>query len=313
MALYTGTATERRDLIKQVADACVAEGWTLLESTAAGAGYSKAILRAPGSGSEQIFVGLQSYADAINDVYGLNANGYTGYLAGADFWGHPGACATQFDVSAGNLPCVPLWNSGDMPFWLVVSGSRLVLVVKVGTVYESLYLGFLKRYGTPGEWPYPLVVGTSATAQLRFSDTSAAHTQFVDPSGSNDTTLPYSTLRVRDAAGAWQAVVNAYPAQSSSRRDHAGTWPFNARNWAELGTALRPALSGEYTMQPVVVTMDGMSGRANAIYGVLDGVFQAAGAANAAENEIDDGGVSHLVVQNTFRTAGRDFWALKLA
>jgi hypothetical protein len=208
---------------------------------------------------------------------------------------------------------VPLWNSGDLPFWLVVSSSRIVLVVKVGPVYEALYLGYLQRYGTPGQWPYPLAVGSSATNAFRYSHTGAEHTHFVDPFGDNNGSTHYSTLRVRDAAGAWQAVTNSHPSTGANQLDTPGVWPFNARNCADLCTALRPALDGSYTLQPVVVTMDGQSGRARAIYGTLDGVRQVAGAGNASENTITDGGDTYLVVQNAFRTGAGDFWALKLA
>lgn len=314
MAYLSDTASDRLDLMKKICDFAVLHGWTLLESSASGAGYAQAILEGSGSGSEQIFVGLTQYGDAVNDNFGFYANGYTGYLAGADFWSHPGACATAADLTGSfNLPTVPLWNSGSIPFWLTVSPSLIKCVMKVGTVYEAFYLGFLTRYGTPGQWPYPLCVGTSAVAAFRYSWTGVEHTHFVDPFGNNAAPRPYSTLRVRDAGGAWQAITNDYPGNGDTRRDHAGTWPFNSRGYANLCDALRPALDGSYTLQPVVVTMDGQAGRANAIYGVLDGVRHVAGVGNAAENTITDGGDTYLVVQNCFRVSGRDFWALKLA
>src|SRR5215213_8699932 len=99
MAYLNDTATDRLDLTKKVCDFALLHGWALLESTSSGGGYSQALLVGEGSGSEEIYVGFKTYADALNDVFGCYVNGYTGRLAGADFWGHPGACATAADTA----------------------------------------------------------------------------------------------------------------------------------------------------------------------------------------------------------------------
>lgn len=309
MAYETGTATDHADLLDKIITFAVANGWALIEDHRATTGV---ILQGEGAGgTDEIFVGLRIYANAISETYGFELNGFTGYNDGAAWTAQPGTMAYN-EASNQYLPSIPLWND-SIPYWLSVTGRRIIVVAKVSTVYEFAHLGFMLPYGTPGQWPYPLVIAGSAQGKMNWTDATATHTHGL---------IPYTPgfgqgpLRVLDAAGAWQSPTIS--TGSSLGYTQSGTWPF-----AEAGTSANRGFerlkecpgAGVWPLLPVIVFKVGSSGdeyRGN-VWGEIDGVKHIAGLGNAVENTATVGADTYLVVKNVFRSSVQDFWALRLA
>ncbi len=230
------------------------------------------------AGTESIFVGLGLYENPTSDIFNLRIAHWTGYVPSSIFEAQPG--------SSGNMG-VPVWDQ-PMTYWIVANGQRIVVVVKVDTVYQTFYLGKFFAYATPGQYPYPVVIGgmLSTDSLTRFSDTSLS--------------IPYKgsrpNFKVRLVNGSW--------IQPQS-------WPWvNTNTFRDCG--------GQYPMQPVVLT-DPPPGTFTPsdvgpnVYGELDGVFYVTGFGNAVENLINDGTNNYLVVQDVYRNGLRDYFAIKLA
>lgn len=262
---------------------------------------SEYIWRAPGDGgTDQIFVGAKVFNNVGADYYNWRLGGFTGYTTGAAFEAQPGACTD---------PVVPLSN-GSIPYWIIVSGKRVIVVAKVSTVYEVVYLGFLDSYHAPGQWSYPLAVGGSmswysepaaSSTSWRWSYTGNEHRGFpfggTMAAGTNrDKDSP---MRVRKPDGTWRGFSSSDSAAIGS------VWPY-----AFGMSYMRPCLSGEYPKLPVALAED--MGAAENPLGELAGVIATTGHGNAAENTITIGRETYLVVQNIHRTTKTDYAAFRL-
>jgi len=309
MAFTSGTATNYRDLLDRfytfitTHPDLVATGqqWQALRWMT-NAATKELILKAPGlSGTNEIYCGIIASEDSGTGYYIWDLNGFIGFNSNNEFYSQPGAITTW-------PPKMSLWNT-TIQYWFVANGRRAVVVAKVSTIYEAMYLGFIKPYATPSQYPYPLLVGGSMTGQdgLNYSVTMPDHRHFVDPGGSN-LNNPNTACMLRGPSGAWLPFQNFYYSSIEYLYDGVcQVWP---KNYYYLGN-LREAPDGTYVLTPVVLTQKNNNTNYN-IFGELDGVYHVSGFNNAAENLITVGGVNHLVVQNVFRTSVRDYWALRL-
>jgi len=304
MATTTGTALNYRDLLLKLRTFLTttmlpaSERWTELRYTSAT--EDELILKAPGlAGTEQIFIGIQTASVATNGTYNWLLNGFVGYNAANAFAAQPGAIS-------GLSPALALWN-GAIPYWFVASGRRVVVVAKVSTVYEAAYLGLIKPYATPGQYPYPLLIGGSMTGAAGYSYTLASvnHRHFIDPGEVGNAAINTACM-LRGPGGAWLAFQN-YAGSDTLYSLTRQTWPYHYTNLH----LTREALDGSYVLTPALLT-EYVTDMDRELYGELDGCYQVSGFGNAAENLITVNGVSHLVVQNVNRTTVRDYWALAL-
>jgi hypothetical protein len=252
--------------------------WTVMRYVTTG--DHEAILRGPGlSGTEEIYVGIKLYHDVNANYYNCKVAAFTGYLSNNTFETQPGA--------SGMLG-VPLHNL-SITAWLVANGQRFAVAAKVGTpVYESFYLGKFFPFGTPGQYPYPIIAAgmLSSASATRYSETTHS--------------MPYkgnrANCQIRFVDGSWRQSF-CYPYGLRSMADYTST----------SGLKLRETPTDIYPLVPIM-----LYDSSNA-YGVLDGVRYVSGFNNTVENVIDVGGVSHLVVQDVWRTGFEDYYALELS
>lgn len=308
MAWTSGIATDYRDLLDRLRQFLTldllpaGERWQELRWTS-DAASKELILKAPGLAStDEIYCGIKSYESSTSGYYMWDGNGFIGFDAANAFYTQPGAIS-------GWLPMMSLWNAA-IPYWFVASGRRVVVVAKISTVYQALYLGFIRPYATPGQYPYPLLAGGSMTGQRgrNYSVTSPNHRHFTDP-GEDGQNNANTACMLRSASGAWLPFQNSYYTSAESRYD--GPRPVWPSNYGTLAN-LREAPDGTYVLMPIVLTQYNAAADHD-LFGELDGCFWVSGFNNAAENLITVGGVDHLVVQNVYRTGVRDYWALRLA
>lgn len=296
----------------QVADGLGStEKWTVKswDDDYGGVGEYEILLMAPGtSGTDEIYVGIQTYYDDGDDYYNWRLQGYTGYSSQADFYTQPGAIP---DSSNDRIPSVLLWDS-ELDYWMVGNGRRYIIVVKVSTVYEFAYQGFMLPYGLPNEIPYPIAVGGTCPAEgadeKRWSSVDDQHSAFWDPRGGpSDATLKIlhgSWIGVNNWIGTGEDVdgLNVWPYMHSDYR----YTNYLANMWFD---ALQMNIDGTYPLFPMIVCGD--SPNIN-FYGELQGIYAVPGEQIAAEDKITISGNDYIVFQNCFRSGTNDYCALKL-
>jgi hypothetical protein len=278
--------------------------WTSLRRVSG----SEMIWQAPGNGgTDQIIVGAKEFHDVGTDYYNWRLGGFTAYNSGAIFSQQPGYPAPS---QAHSSPVLTLWNS-SIPYWIVASGRRVILVAKVSTVYVTAYLGFMASYMAPGAFPYPLIVGGNLAfanepvvtdSSWRWSYTGNENRDFPIPFPTGMSFDYQSSLMLRLASGAWRGFD-----VSSSETIFGQVWPFA---YVSAGVAYdwRPNLDGGYPLLPIVLFDPTPN-----VYGELDGVYSTSGFSQGAENTITVAGIKYLVVQNVFRNTKADFFAVRLS
>jgi hypothetical protein len=274
------------------------------------------IWTAPGNdGASAIIVGIKRFFDVGADYDNLKLGGFTGYESASTFDDQPGQMTNTAPTFS---PVLPLWNS-SIPYWFIADGRRVIVIAKITTQFESMYLGYLDQYASESQFPYPLVVGgsmawTSAepatgSANWRFSYSGREHSAFPLPSWANGFFVTYyaGQLRLRRPDGVWVGfLIDNYFTTNTG----GGVWPYSNANGTQYMTDLRDNLDGSYPTFPIVLTED-LNGVQN-VYGELNGVRATTGHNNAAENTILDGRDLWLVVQNITRTTKHDYFCVRL-
>ena len=268
MAFTSGTATDYLDLLNRLKQFVTQdmlpanERWSVLRWVPGLP--AELVLQGPGlAGTDQINVGILSEAGA--DYGNWKLRGFVGWNPAQTFDGQYNPSGTFY----------ALLMASAMPYWIVANGRRIVMVAKTGTYYEMMHLGLFLPYATPGQYPYPLLVGGTYNGSTRWSNSYQYRNHLPKSSG-------YS--------GAYYAPTGVWTGVSAM-------WP---NSW---GSNTRECPDGSYPLLPFIL----------AGLGEMDGCYCIPGYANAVENIISIGGVDHLVVQDVYRTGYSDYWALKLA
>jgi hypothetical protein len=307
MAVEIDTATDYSDLLAKLVTFATANGWTELENTS-----DKVVLQGEGAGSDEIIVAIKKYSNVATDAYGWYLNGYSGYTDGLAFVDQPSALRDWSTTASAAYPAMPLWNS-TIPYWFIVSSRRIIVVAKISTTYQMAYLGFYLPYASPGQYPYPMMVGgsqhkTDVTSIPRFSNATSAASAFWRGRASGP-----STVYRRMNGGTWFRSVNSMATATSSgsaaNNFTTGIFPFNnALKWSVDN--ITQALDGSAVLTPLQFV--DASGTEVGWVGEIDGVFHVSGNGHAAEDIITVDGDDYLVVQDVFRTGVSDYCAVRL-
>lgn len=310
MAVEIGTATSFADLYTKLRDfltgnvdlVAAGQAWTVLAGPAAGTltFTDELLLQGPGSGgADEVLVGLHPSVSVGSDYYNLGIAGYSSYNAGIPLADQANRLPSRF---------LHLWD-GAMPYWFVANGRRFIVVVRVTTVYQSAYAGFILPYHLPTTYAYPLFVGAcSRVSTWRYSQVSGGHSAFFHPgSTSSSDTLSTVGAAIRLPDGQWARLCNKYDQSGADNFENVN----NVGPWAAyLGhSVLRDGLDGLHKLLPAEIAI---TDPYPANLGALEGVWYVPGFGTASENLITVDGVDYLVVQNVFRTANNEYAAIAL-
>lgn len=327
MAFETGNATSHTDLYAKLLSFLTSnadlvssqQAWEVVWQAPSGApNMTDRVLRGPGlSTQDQVYVGLRLFENFVADNFWIEAVGMTGILPGVNRFDH--------HISVTPKKVRIFADVGPMTYWFVANGRRIIVVVKISTIFQSLYAGLFLPYGTPVSYPYPLFVGGSAgelTSQggpVSWRSTDVNHRHFVTPhqnASSSATRNPGAWLL--DAAGQWLTVASG-AVGDAGQASVAPEWGFSAFGFAPNNSSkfgedfirerMTTCFGGEYAINPIHLVQ---ASPVNQTFGILDGAFRCQGNANSSENIITLGGADHLVVQNVFRTGIGHYWALAL-
>lgn len=289
-------ATSHTDLLAKIRTFCNANSAVEQEWVAGDRYLTKLI----GGGSDAIYFGLKVFTDSGNAIYGLVLQGYTGFQSGQAF-------DSQLGAIASNPPALAGWNS-TITYWLFLNTRRLIVVAKMSGTYHMAYCGLILPYGTPAQWPYPLLIGGStyrgdtdnSGKPYAYSVTNGKVTNFWTPINS-DSSL--GTLAIRDAGGAWYKLLNTAASNSYANK---GTFPYL---YSTRYANARKTPGGNDLLRPIQVVNNSPLG----IYGELDGMKHVAGDGLTAEQTITVGSDTYIVFPNVSRTGADQWVAIKRA
>ncbi len=279
--------------------------WTLLSEGLDGGFDQDYYLRAPGlTGAEEIYLNVGAYQSGASDYFNWEARGAIAHEPTFAFNGQPGTSPNA------NLL---LWSDA-IPYWLVANGQRLILVAKISTTYQLLYLGKILPYGTPSQFPYPvLVAATTDRAATRWSNSDTDSSSILNPGRG---AFLYTT------DGGWKRIMNREGTSGNGNweTDYFDVFPthqyaFGDRGEGNIdfdGPQVHPAPDGTYTLLPLVPLCRNAEYASLNQYGELDGLFWVTGTGNAAENILSIDGDDHLVIQNIYRTNWTEYGAVRL-
>lgn len=331
MAFETGIASGPTDLWDKLTEflttnadlVVVGEEWVQVQSFTISADTEEIVLRGPGGGTDEIYVGLRRYLAVDTDASRISLFGMSGILD------------TAMDITQ-NLNCSPetriFMDVGSMRYWFVASGRRFMMVVNMSTVYQAAYAGFFLPYTNPLTYPYPMFVGGSAAT---FSGTGVVTSwRSASDYHANFPFAPYNTGAsidqatngyMLDPSGAWlgcaasqNAPISIAPSNfNPADPDTAARWHIaptsdNASDswgYSSIRARLTQSYGGVMTLIPMTLhqTVPSIQN-----FGILDGVYVVPGVNNAVENTIEIDSVDYLVVQNVFRTTTGSYWAMGL-
>ena len=242
------------------------------------ANRNKLILEGPGlAGTDQIFVGFNTYYSEPGDYYNISVNGMTGYSSGSLYDDQPGLSPHGE---------VPLFKNA-LEYWMIVNGQRIAMLIKVETTYSSFYVGFPFRLTRPGAHPYPLVAMGMVDGRVgrRYSATSLYAAGFLGNP---------NHCYVRRQDGVWENVFTL---------PYADIW-YNGSI-----RAIRDAPPNEYPLGSIELFSD-YPGTAN--WGVLDGLFWVPGFGNFVEDTITIGADTYILGRDADKTTFNSYFAMKL-
>jgi hypothetical protein len=186
-----------------------------------------------------------------------------------------------------------------MYYWFMSNRQRVIVIVKVQSNYESMYLGFGFRYGSPTEYPYPLSIKGSASGGARF-DTTGVTRRFIAGSYWQDN--GYQNWIV-DPAGAYRITDGG------------------ASQYAIRGTFLSPTHGFTNTTDFIEKTPTDRLAHLQNVYVIdnfnknvlmqLDGVYHVASINIQSEDVLHMGGVKHRIWQDIYRTTYWSFMAIE--
>lgn len=310
---------------------------------------SEVLFRSKGNaGADNIYTGIRSEYDDTQGWYNLFLNGYTGYDAGEQNWFKQPGALPPFEAGSNRAnPMVACWDSA-MPYWFAASGRSFRMGLKVSTVYQGAYMGFILPWATPNQYPYPLAIGgsLSPTDQAsekagfwRYSAVTQRHGVFVGPGINRENNLssssPYpewSTLYLRLPDGNWggfqnriaygtsyETVVGPSFNPSSPYQVNGGSprsvWPHCCNSdsanpgWTTGLKPWREVLGGGYMFQPCIL-LSGTAGMQ--VFGEFEGIYAVSGYTNGAENTSVVDGKNVVIFQNAYRSTVHEFWAMSL-
>lgn len=176
------------------------------------------ILQGTGGGSDTILVGLRTYSavNGVNTARNWSLHGFTAYNDNLTFNSQAGISPGDPSTATNTLGAfVPLHDNGasfPIGFWFSVTPNRIVAAFKTenGVVqhYPSLYMGFVNRFGSPSEWPYPILIsGCTTRVRALYDSTIITYvSSIVELIGNSSTSGPAWYLR---SDGTWSAIANS--------------------------------------------------------------------------------------------------------
>ena len=291
-------------------------------------------LQGPGNaGADEIYIGILGVQDTGVATFNWQLFGMTGFNGAFDLVDQPGFSYISPNEVASFVPL----SNGAIECWFHVTPRALSGVMRIGSTYESFYLGFLNPFATPAEYPYPLYIASSSSRwNEAFGSSGPTQSGLADPgawTGSAGNDRGPAGIRFFD--GNWYDVKNwtfagsnrfsnedrsVYPAQTlapqatelapadefvASQSDHRwlGVIPATGNPGAPAQT-LRETEDSAGDITQLIPTVVYFSQPSLQILGEIDSVFWGSTAGNniVSEDRVIVGGIYYRAFQSANRT-----------
>ena len=246
------------------------------------------------AGTDEIYLAWRVTETPASQFYHWRQRGLTGFSSGDVFSNQPGASTEVW--------CA-VWDQSH-PYWLSVNGRRIILTARASTSYHTLYGGFFLPYGTPLEYPYPIMAaGDHSGTLLSFNDLGLDHFLNAAP-GSGGVASGY----LRRIDGTWVAF-------DRDAVNGISFWPYQTVGVFRNIFLQVETIGADSVLMPVTI-LDGRGSSGSslagcAIIGTVDGVFALPGFGVSPEDVITIGGDDYRVFPNVTQIGRADFWAQK--
>ena len=222
----TTTAISPATGINLTVDATIlATGWAVNRSQVLTSPERELLLQGTGSGSEEIFVGVETKRNVGASTFYWELAGMTGFDNGELFDDQPG-CSRQI---VGTRTLTTPMNNGTIDFFLFIDSFHIKLIARSGSSYTSVYMGFVNQYATPAEYPYPLVIIGCSSAAARNQPYNTSN-NFL--SGMHDPLAFASNEEgpgaIREVDGNWYQLRNAHFTGTKQPSINRVIWPAQA-------------------------------------------------------------------------------------
>lgn len=257
------------------------------------------------TGQENVIIGMREWWYSAGSGGGLNINVYTA-------WPTPAPTDWNFNEISNGLdgynttwktwkehPTLPLPYRSTVTYWMFSNRHRLALVVKIGGQYESMYLGFGRRYGAPADYPHPLI------AKAGHHHNDAVFNNYAD---TGDSWRLYIAQHYQHADDGYPLMIVTPGDAYESGTDTAGLTliPRDKYGTSDGTMGLTP-YHHRALMTPVYVGHETTS----AVYMDMDGVYHVAASGVSTEEELHANQKMHVLFQNVHRTNHYDFMAIE--
>jgi len=332
MAYQTGTASDHEDLWNKLLAFLTTDAqlvalnqnwevaWLADDSNSGNPNDTDIVLRGPGlADQDSIYVALRRVDDVASDLSTIYMRGATGVINSADQY--------HLHVNVTPNPVKMFLRPNSMDYWFVANGRRFIVVVQIGTVYETLYAGFFLPYADPEVYTYPMFIGGSSgsggpSEASSWSSVRDDHTAYMFSNYDSNPATGYNpSAWMLGPDGAWlrcstnTTASNAYIGPSyfgmglgiGAHIDR----DFDSDNYGYNSVDIRQGESygAGFALTPFTLTQ---ASPQDQTFGALDGVYRITGRGQSIENVIQADNAVHIVFQNTFRTALGNWYAVTL-
>lgn len=339
MPFIQGTATDYLDLLDQfvtfVTDSSAqqtpgtpgpgmgpTEVWAVNANTTSGFTVDGVVyLEAPGvSGTENIFVNIKTISDVGNQFFLWRLQGATSFdsviqLSGDDPNAQPGAI-NIFEDSVLKQPRF-LLDDDSFNFTIVANGRRAVIKCNIGTNIETMYVGFLTPFANPTEYPVPIFIGGTHSADAATTVTGGDH--FWMLYDNTTATGDGSSSYLRGPDGVWYRLRDignsVFTGKPTATEETMLMHPpsFNIDGGDVIYTNRVPPEHIKWPCMPCINEGGAPSNPQVNAMGVLDGVFWTPGFNISTDDLLQESGIDFLVFENIFRKGWRDFACVQLS
>lgn len=263
---------------------------------------SEWIFKGPGlSGTDEILCGIRRSWSNSAGTAAWELAGMRGYGPGLTY-------NEQANILPSNRrPNLLMW-SGELTYWLSVTGRKITLKVRNNTYYMDLYLGLGIPWGSPKYQPYFLCIGgSSGDEEGNWTNLSVANSNYWAPRCS---TFDRSPMQVLNRDGNWQGhLVRANNGRGDSwseggwiNSNSPSVWPYRGNGMQKV----RENLDGSTPLFPVTLIPD---------MGELEGIMAFSGYGNVQPEDLvwmPTNGKKYVVGTNTYRNSTEDFMGMEL-
>lgn len=299
IAALTGVTTPTTGTLPSV------EEWTVLkDDTTSVPGERFIYLEGPGlSGTDNINVNIHIYDGTLN-VQNWEIKGAIGFSAGLDFDNQPGGHA----VNTGSILTLRVLT---MPFRIIASGRRFIILPRVVASNFSCYCGFYLPFGTPSEIPHPLIIAGNCAQYDGYANANDYRLgNFYDgPEASTTAGYTWSCFSIRHIDGSWTTGgrYNTPTTGSTSRPStqyNTLMWPWDyeddeadANRTNPFDHALFTNPNNSHTLLPAIP----YSKTNSMAYGELEGVYYSPTSIFVTEDTVTVGSDTYFIVANCYR------------